>query len=117
MARLGLERSSAVARIRETVIRALPAVQAVETSSRNPSPSPEVVKVEEETPPYRDSTRQLIENEPWLSQLLPSSSIIQRPQSMDTPVVLSTRFNLSDFIRIKVGNLTRAAPVWDAHVG
>lgn len=116
MARLGWERSGVVVRIRQTVLRALPAVEVVGTPY-NSSPSPEVIEVEGEMPSHRNSTRRLIEREPLLSQLRPSGSPIQRPQSMDSTFVLSTRFTSVDFIPIKVGNSTPVASVLDAHVG
>lgn len=98
MGRLGLERSSAVARVREKLIRAGHSAEVLGFL-----PSSDHSRYDADT--IRNKTLRLIEEEPPLSQLLPNGPPSLQTQPLDTSTAFPARFSIGDFISIKVSYL------------
>ncbi|KAG8914373.1 hypothetical protein FRC00_014150 [Tulasnella sp. 408] len=98
MGRLGLERLSAVARVREKLIRTGHSAEVRGIASwwnRN----------RDDAATIRKKTLRFIEEEPPLSQLLPNGSPTLRTQPLKPSTALPARFAVGDFISIKVSYL------------
>ncbi|KAG9033875.1 hypothetical protein FS837_002321 [Tulasnella sp. UAMH 9824] len=104
MGRLGLERSSAVARVREKLIRTGHSAEVLDLFS-----SSDRSRYDSDT--IRHKTLRLIEEEPLLFQLLPNGSPTLRTQPLDTSTAFPARFAVGDFISMKVQSYLYSLPI------